>query len=82
LILNGYSDWRLPSEEELEFFYKNFHYWRGSIGGIGGFQNGSYWSSTEGSTDNAWSFHFGSGYAASGYSGKDATYRVRAVRAF
>jgi len=76
LILNGYSDWRLPSKEELEFIYKNLH-----KAGLGGFQAAYYWSSTENNAFNAWFFNFYYGYA--NYNRlKSNTLRVRAVRAF
>lgn len=42
LILNGYSDWHLPSKEELNLGYFNF-----KQVGIGGFSVPFYWSSTE-----------------------------------
>ena len=82
LILNGYSDWRLPSKEELGFIYKNLH-----KAGLGGFQAAYYWSSTENSAYGAWNFNFGRGVADYGYDGscvscEDAPPRVRAVRAF
>jgi hypothetical protein len=74
LVLNGYSDWYLPSMDELREFYIN----RSSIGG---FPTGNCWSSSEISASGAWFISFFSG--ATGYaSGKDATAYVRAVRAF
>ncbi|MHA8081547.1 hypothetical protein VR610_10345 [Aquirufa regiilacus] len=47
LTINGYSDWRLPTREELNAIYINLH-----SEGIGGFshkydEGSSYWSSTE-----------------------------------
>ncbi len=39
LVLNGYDDWYLPSEDELNKLYLN------SVA-FGGFANGLYWSST------------------------------------
>jgi hypothetical protein len=42
LILNGYSDWHLPSKEELNLGYLNF-----KQVGIGGFSEPFNWSSTE-----------------------------------
>ena len=74
----GYTDWYLPSKDELNKLYINKT-------AIGGFASANYWSSSEGITVNAaWYQFFGSGYG-SGYQGPDsrhATYYVRAVRAF
>ncbi len=52
---NGYSDWYLPSKEELNQLYLN----RSAVGGFG---SGVYWSSTEGGAYSAWSQFFGNGY--------------------
>jgi uncharacterized protein YjdB len=73
LVLNGYSDWYLPSFDELQKLYIN----RSSIGG---FTTGSYWSSSEGSANFAWYVGFNSG--GTGSVNKSGTYYVRAVRAF
>ena len=73
LVLNGYSDWYLPSIDELDQLYLN-------LGGFGGGFTSYYWSSTEGNSNSAWSYNFGNG--GSGYGSKGSTYRVRAVRAF
>jgi len=77
LVLNGYSDWFLPSKDELNqiFLNKNF---------IGGFANGYYWSSSENiskSTSNyTWNQFFGTG--GQGYATKNTKCCVRAIRAF
>ena len=69
----GYSDWHLPSKDELNklFLKKNK---------IGGFSSNYYWSSTEYGNLNAWYQHFVNGGQDDG--SKDYTLNVRAVRAF
>src|SRR5258705_7665373 len=62
LVLNGYSDWYLPSLDELEKLFAN----RNAIGGFpfsGGFPTGEYWSSSEAlpSTDKAYVVWFNLG---------------------
>jgi len=73
LVLNGYSDWYLPSKDELNQLYLNQTV-------VGGFANGSYWSSSEYDYDIAWSQYFGNGYQYN--NNKYSTLAVRAVRAF
>lgn len=82
LVYGGYSDWYLPSRDELTILYQN----RVAIGGFtntnlgGGFEY--YWSSTEynNNASFAWVRDFGTGYNGNG--GKNGSYRVRAVRTF
>jgi hypothetical protein len=71
--LNGYSDWFLPSKDELNQLYlqKNV---------VGGFANYFYWSSSEYNYYKAWGQDFSAGYQ--GYDGKGNPSNVRAVRAF
>ncbi|MDR1956656.1 MAG: DUF1566 domain-containing protein [Treponema sp.] len=73
LSLNGYTDWFLPSQAELNEMYSN----RVSIGGFG---IGGYWTSSETNSSYAWNQSFSGGLQGS-YS-KNLTYSVRAVRAF
>jgi hypothetical protein len=74
LVLGGYSDWYLPSKDELNKLYIN-------RAAIGGFANGYYWSSTEFGVYHAWSQNFNNGTQAN-YVNKNGTYYVRAIRAF
>ena len=73
LVLNGYSDWYLPSKNELNKLYLNRT-------AIGGFANNLYWSSTEAASNSAWLQGFGNGNQ--GNVNKNYTAYVRAVRAF
>ncbi len=73
LTEGGYSDWYLPSKDELNKLYIN----KGAIGGFAVFY---YWSSSEYNANYAWGQYFGNGYQ--GYFHKLDGYRVRAVRAF
>jgi len=85
VTLGGYTDWRLPSAEELEGIIDY-----GKVSSIAidtAFQNTSYhdyWSSTtnERSKDGAWYVGFGSGYTYNlGGGNKNSNYYVRCVRA-
>ncbi len=75
LSLGGYSDWFLPSKDELNLMYENL-----KLSGVGGFADSYYWSSSEYYANYAWeqSFYNGNQYN----NNKSNTYRVRAVRAF
>jgi len=73
LVLNGYSDWYLPSKDELNKLYINKV-------AIGGFASDGYWSSSEYVDGGAWDQFFDDGSQGVGY--KDYTNQVRAVRAF
>ncbi len=69
LILNGYSDWFLPSKDEMNELYKNRNAININV-------PDAYWSSSEEFDDRAWQQN-------SGYTNyKNNTYRVRAFRAF
>lgn len=73
LVLNGYSDWYLPSKDELNKLYINKAL-------IGGFVATSYWSSSEISPTEAWLHNFFNGTQIS--NGRFYGNYVRAVRAF
>ena len=74
LSSGGYSDWYLPSRDELIKLYTN----RASIGG---FNNVSYWSSSQVGTTTAWSINFSTGTSSS-TSTKSTLLYVRAIRKF
>jgi hypothetical protein len=84
--VNGFSDWFLPSKDELNLMYIN----RETIGGFGRGTNREnwvenwrywvYWSSSQSFTSSAWGQGFGDG--AQHLNDKHLTLRVRAVRAF
>jgi len=72
----GYTDWYLPSKDELNLLYQQRKV-------VGGFINDFYWSSSEYLTRYAyfsWRQSFADGLQ--NYELKYITYRVRAVRAF
>ena len=70
----GYSDWYLPTKEELNWIYINLRR-KGKITG-----DTWYWSSSSKSTDRAWGQYFDNGDRYSDNKGN--TNSVRAVRAF
>ena len=73
LVLNGYSDWYLPSKDELNQLYINRV-------AIGGFASNDYWSSSENGNIYAWRQGFS--FGTQSYGTKIGTCYVRAVRAF
>jgi hypothetical protein len=76
LVLNGYSDWFLPSQDELNKLYLNRLV-------IGGFANAIYWSSSEIDFIDVWIQSFEDGEDGVQYNlYKDYSFRVRAIRAF
>jgi hypothetical protein len=82
LVLDGYSDWFLPSKDELNLMYQNLR-----LQGIGGFvssmnDSSDYWSSSSvfNDSDDAWFINFGSG--AQNQKVKTSNCRVRPIRAF
>jgi hypothetical protein len=77
LIYGGYSDWFLPSKDELNLIYENLY-----LFGVGGFADAFYWSSSEYNAWCAWSQNFYSGLQYNSISEYYTDRRVRAVRAF
>ena len=73
LIEGGYSDWYLPSKDELNALYINQV-------AVGGFTSSLYWSSTEFVSYAAWVQDFTDGQQFD--FAKLATHRVRAIRSF
>jgi hypothetical protein len=73
LVQNGYSDWYLPSKDELNKLYLN-------NGSIGMWTSTNYWSSSEVSSTTAYAQIFSTGLQSA--QGKTNTYRVRAIRSF
>jgi hypothetical protein len=71
----GYSDWRLPTKDELNLIYQNLR--ARNIGNLG---DSWHWSSSETSSNRAWLQRFSDGYQTS--TNKTKTNSVRAVRAF
>jgi len=67
-----YSDWFLPSGNELEFIWAR----RNTIGNFGSTSGEGYWSSSESTANNA--FHVNSSWG----SNKNNVHRVRCARAF
>ena len=84
--LGGYSDWFLPSKDELNEMYLNIGL-GSSLGNIGNFIGDGkvllYWSSSQVSANYAWWQELSGGAQyTSGDATKDGTFYVRAVRAF
>jgi len=73
LVLNGYSDWFLPSKSELNLLYQQRNF-------FANFEYGYYWSSSEYDTINVWNQYFP--YGPQFYANKSSMACVRAIRAF
>ncbi len=74
LVLEGFSDWYLPSKEELNLLYKQKML-------IGGFAKDTYWSSSEVNSICAWIQSFDTGTQFSTTT-KDYGTNLRPIRAF
>jgi hypothetical protein len=79
LVYDGYSDWFLPSKDELNLIYENLY-----LKGVGDFTDnehiGYYCSSSEYDVDEKWSQYFYTGYQLIGV--KNTMGPIRAVRSF
>jgi hypothetical protein len=74
LVLNGFSDWYLPTKDELNLLYLN-------MGSIGGFVGTMYWSSSQFSTAEAWLQDFANGNQST-FPKDGVGCAVRAIRSF
>ena len=77
----GYSDWFLPSKDELNLMHANIG--QGNtlgLGNIGGFEDGYYWSSTEYSDNKSWTQAFTPTYTLATAAHKNSLLYVRAIR--
>ena len=77
LSLNGYTDWYLPSYEELRKMRQNL-----LLNNLGSFFPSWYWSSHQFSGATAGSVNFNANQTEVGNFPKEYTYRVRAIRMF
>lgn len=73
--INNYSDWFLPSKDELNLVYSNL-----KVKGVGDFIKDAYWSSSEYDNLYAWLQDFNNGGVY--YGRKSDIYYIRAIRAF
>lgn len=78
LVLDGYSDWYLPSAVELQKVSLNSDV----IGGFTGTNAGSYASSTEGTFDTFYVENIGTSIKNGGNATKDQLCHIRAMRSF
>jgi hypothetical protein len=80
LVLNGYSDWFLPSLNELQTMFNNL-LWIQQFP-IGGFSFTNYWSSSQHDISSAYYVGFGNGGSVWHNSKYNFLQPVRAIRSF
>ncbi len=73
--IDGYSDWFLPSKDELNLMYTNLHQNK-----KGSFDSSWYWSSSEDNISYAWTQNFDDG--KQDYYPRNTGMSVRPIRAF
>lgn len=76
----GFIDWYLPAAWELYECFKTAYIVNSILGTTNGFKFSSYWSSTESSSNYAYSMNFRIGVIIDNFKGD--SYNVRAVRRF
>lgn len=83
ITINSFSDWFLPSKDELNEMHENKAIIDATATANSGtsFSNSYYWSSSEATSDNAWAQDYAGGNQISG-GDKSASVKVRAIRAF
>jgi len=77
LIYGGYSDWFLPSDDELKLMHENLKVFE-----VGGFEDAYYVSSTEMNEDGAGGVVFWNGLSAFIEKNSVLNHRIRAIRQF
>jgi hypothetical protein len=77
LTLNGYSDWFLPSLDELAQMYTKL-----AADGLGNFANHTYWSSTQQSATQAYTIDMNNGNQGTHAKGNTSNRYTRAMRRF
>jgi hypothetical protein len=77
-VIGGYSDWFLPSKEELEAVYTNLF-----LENLGDFnENDTFWTSSEFSSSHVWYVSFVNGFTDIDTLNKYTQLKVRPVRSF
>ena len=77
LVLNGFSDWFLPSLEELGMMWTEL-----ASDGLGSFANHIYWSSTQASATQAYTVDMNNGNQGTHSKGNTSNRYTRAMRRF